>query len=111
MGLGFLLSAYAIFGTKFEWALPTYVSGLLMVFSDALFPVTILPHPLSDIGNVLPFTAFIRASREALIYGSISSYSYNLGVSFLGGIILLSASLLLYKRAELRARRNGRSRP
>src|SRR5207245_8212886 len=25
---------------------------LLMVFSEALFPVSLLPHPFSDIGNV-----------------------------------------------------------
>ena len=31
MGLGFLLGAYAIFASKFEWALPTYVSGLLIL--------------------------------------------------------------------------------
>ena len=107
MGLGFLLGAYAVFASKFEWALPTYVSGLLMVFSEALFPVTSLPHPLSDIGNVLPFTEFIRASRAVLLDGSIGSYFYYLGLSFVGGIILLALGLLAYKYSERRARRLG----
>ena len=85
VGLGFLLSAYAIFASKFEWALPTYVSGLLMVFSGALFPVEVLPHPLSDVADVLPFTQFIRASRDALIYNSFPSYLSHIGLALLGG--------------------------
>jgi len=107
MGLGFLLGAYAIFASKFEWALPTYVSGLLMVFSEALFPVTTLPHPFSDIGNVLPFTEFIRASRAVLLQDSVGSYFYYLGLSFVGGIILLALGLLAFKYAERRARGLG----
>ena len=107
MGLGFLLGAYAIFASKFEWALPTYVSGLLMVFSEALFPVASLPHPLSDVGNILPFTEFIRASRAVLLDGSLGSYFYYLGLSFVGGIILLALGLLAFKYSEGRARRLG----
>src|SRR5207245_1113518 len=74
LGLGLLLSAYTLFATKIEWALPTYVAGLLMVFSEALFPVSLLPRPLSDMANVLPFTEFMRASRQAMIYGDMYSY-------------------------------------
>ena len=107
MGLGFLLGAYAIFASKFEWALPTYVSGLLMVFSGALFPVTSLPHPLSNIGDVLPFTEFIRASRAVLLDGSIGSYFYYLGLSFIGGLTLLALGLLAFKYSEGRGRRLG----
>ena len=107
MGLGFLLGAYAIFASKFEWALPTYVSGLLMVFSGALFPVTSLPAPLSNIGDILPFTEFIRASRAVLLDGSVGSYFYYLSLSLVGGIILLALGLLAYKYSERRARRLG----
>ena len=107
MGLGFLLGAYAIFASKFEWALPTYVSGLLMVFSGALFPVSSLPPPLSNIGDVLPFTEFIRASRAVLLDGSIGSYFYYLGLSFVGGLILLALGLFAFGSSERRARRLG----
>ncbi len=106
-GLGLLLSAYALFATKFEWALPTYVAGLLMIFSEALFPVSLLPHPVSDIANVLPFTEFMRASRYAMIYGDIPSYSLYLGLSVLGGLIFLGLGYAAFKYAENRARRLG----
>jgi ABC-2 type transport system permease protein len=108
LGLGLLLSAYALFATKFEWALPTYVAGLLMVFSEALFPVSLLPRPLSDIANVLPFTEFMRASRQAMIQGgSVYSYFSYLGLSVLGGIIVLALGFLAFRYAENRARRLG----
>jgi len=107
LGLGLLLSAYALFATKFEWALPTYVAGLLMVFSEALFPVSFLPHPVSDVANVLPFTEFIRASRQAMIYGDMQSYFSYIGLAVLGGIIVLVLGFVAFRYAENRARRLG----
>jgi hypothetical protein len=107
LGLGLLLSAYALFATKFEWALPTYVAGLLMVFSEALFPVSALGHPVSDVANVLPFTEFMRASRQAMIYGDMYSYFSYLGLAVLGGIIVLTMGFLAFRYAENRARRLG----
>ena len=108
MGLGFLLGAYAIFASKFEWALPTYVSGLLMVFSGALFPVTLLPFPFSTIADALPFTAFIRAARDVVLPGgTLMSYAYHIGLCFLGGIILLLLGLVAFKYAQEHARKQG----
>ncbi len=108
LGLGLLLSAYALFATKFEWALPTYVAGLLMVFSEALFPVSFLPWPLSAIANVLPFTEFMRASRQAMIQGgTVYSYFSYLGLAVLGGIVVLAMGFLAFRYAENRARRLG----
>jgi ABC-2 type transport system permease protein len=107
LGLGLLLSAYALFATKFEWALPTYVAGLLMVFSEALFPVSFLPHPVSDVANVLPFTEFMRASRQAMIYGDMHSYFSYIGLAVIGGIIILALGFVAFRYAENRARRLG----
>ena len=107
LGLGLLLSAYALFATKFEWALPTYVAGLLMIFSEALFPVSYLPAPVSTVANVLPFTYFMRASREAMIYGDLYLYFTYLGYAVIGGSILLGLGYLAFRYAENRARRLG----
>lgn len=107
-GLGLLLSAYALFATKFEWALPTYVAGLLMVFSEALFPVSFLPWPLSAIANVLPFTEFMRASRQAMIQGgTVYAYFSYLGLAVVGGFVVLALGFLAFRYAENRARRLG----
>jgi ABC-2 type transport system permease protein len=108
LGLGLLLSAYALFATKFEWALPTYVAGMLMIFSEALFPVSFLPPPVAYVANVLPFTYFMRASRQAMIQGGdIYTYFSYLGLAAIGGVILLALGFLAYRYAENRARRLG----
>lgn len=107
LGLGYLLGAYSLYASKFEWSLPGYVAGLLMVFSGALFPTTILPWPISVAAYYLPFTQFISAARGALLSGSASGYAYSTGLCLLGGVTLLILGLLVYFAAEKKARRDG----
>jgi len=107
LGLGYLLGAYSLYASKFEWSLPGYVAGLLMVFSGALFPPTILPWPLSAGAAALPFTFFISAARDALIYGLPGEYAVSLAYCAVGGVIMLAVFLQVYLKAEKRARRDG----
>ena len=107
LGLGYLLGSYSLYASKFEWSLPGYVAGLLMVFSGALFPPTILPWPLSTAAAALPYTQFIAAARDAIIYGNLANYGFSLLYCAIGGLIALAACLSLYLAAEKRARRDG----
>ena len=107
LGLGYLLGAYSLYASKFEWSLPGYVAGLLMVFSGALFPTTILPWPVSVAAYYLPFTQFISAARGALLPTASSGYWYPLGLCLAGGFTLLGLGLLVYFAAEKKARRDG----
>jgi ABC-type polysaccharide/polyol phosphate export permease len=106
LGLGYLLGAYSLYASKFEWSLPGYVSGLLMVFSGALFPTSILPWPVSVGAYYLPFTQFIAAARGALLPGS-GDYVSSMALCLLGGAILFAGSLLIYFAAERKARKDG----
>ena len=105
--LGYVLGSYSVFVSRFEWALPSYVSGLLMIFSEALFPANILPYPLSLIAEIVPFTYLMRASRAALIYNSWSLYLSSMGYLALGGIIFLLVGLIIFRLAEKSARIKG----
>jgi len=107
LALGYVLGSYSVFVSRFEWALPSYVSGLLMIFSEALFPVNILPYPLSLIAEIVPFTYLMRASRAALIYNSWSLYLSSMGYLALGGIIFLLVGLIIFRLAEKSARVKG----
>jgi ABC-type polysaccharide/polyol phosphate export permease len=107
LGLGFFLGAYSLYASKFEWSLPGYIAGLLMVFSGALFPTSILPWPLSVGAQYLPFTQFIAAAREALLPGSSGDYATSMGLCLLGGGILLVVSLFVYFASEKKARKDG----
>jgi ABC-type polysaccharide/polyol phosphate export permease len=107
LGLGYILGAYSLYASKFEWSLPGYVAGLLMVFSGALFPTSILPWPVSTAAYYLPFTQFIAAARSALVPGSSETYVASMALCLAGGALLLTAGLLIYLASERRARRDG----
>lgn len=107
LGLGYFLGAYSLYASKFEWSLPGYVAGLLMVFSGALFPPTILPWPISVGATYLPFTQFISAARGALVPSLGGDYLYSLALCIVGGFLLLAVSLWVYFLAEKKARKDG----
>ena len=106
LGLGFLLGAYSLYASKFEWSLPGYVAGLLMVFSGALFPTSTLPWPVSTGAYYLPFTQFIAAARDALLPGS-ADYLASMGLCLLGGGVLFALGLAVYSASERKARKDG----
>jgi ABC-type polysaccharide/polyol phosphate export permease len=107
LGLGYVLGAYSLFASKFEWALPSYISGLLMVFSGALFSPSILPWPFSTLANLLPYTQFINAARDAVVYGLPGAYVTALALSVAGGLLFLLVGLVVYSASERKARRDG----
>jgi ABC-type polysaccharide/polyol phosphate export permease len=107
LGLGYVLGAYSIFASKLEWAIPSYIAGTLMIFSEALFPSSVLPSPLSLVSQILPFTYFMRASRAALLDVSYQDYLVFVGYTILGGLLLLLLGYAVFKWAERRAKMKG----
>lgn len=107
LGLGYFLGAYSLYASKFEWSLPGYVAGFLMVFSGALFPPSILPWPISVGAAYIPFTQFIAAARFALVPSLGGDYLYSLLLSVVGGFLMLGVGLWVYFLAERKARKDG----
>jgi ABC-2 type transport system permease protein len=107
VGLGLMLGAYSLFASKLEWALPSYIAGALMIFSEALFPLSILPWPLSVVGQFVPFTYLMRASRAALLDPAAQGYFFNLGECVLTSVVALVLGLAAYRWGETRAREKG----
>lgn len=107
LGLGYLLGAYSLYASKFEWALPGYVAGLLMVFSGALFSPSILPWPISAVSAALPYTMFINAGRDAIIYNAPAAYASALFYCAVGGLLALVFGLIVFRAAESKARKDG----
>ena len=107
LGLGYLLGAYSLYASKFEWALPGYVAGLLMVFSGALFSTSVLPWPVSVGAAALPYTMFINAARDAIIYNAVSPYFTSLLYCAIGGLLALILGLMVFRAAEAKARKDG----
>ena len=107
VGLGLILGAYSLFASKLEWALPSYIAGALMIFSEALFPLSVLPWPLSVVGQFVPFTYLMRASRAALLDPAAQGYFVNLGECVLTSVVALVLGLAAYRWGETRAREKG----
>ncbi len=107
LGLGYLLGAYSLYASKFEWALPGYVAGLLMIFSGALFSPSILPWPVSVAASALPYTMFINAGRDAIIYNAPAAYASSLFYCGVGGVLALLFGLAVFRAAESKARKDG----
>jgi ABC-type polysaccharide/polyol phosphate export permease len=78
-----------------------------MILSEALYPASVLPWPLSAIAESLPFTYFMRASRDVLLYGSLSNYLSDVGVTLLLGIPLLILGLVAFRSGENKGRLKG----
>ncbi len=78
-----------------------------MLFSEALFPSSTLPWPLSAVSQVVPFTYLMRAARAALMDPAASAYLINLGECALTSILTLLVGLFVYGRGERRARMKG----
>lgn len=106
LGLGLLLGAYSIFVSRLEWGLPVYISGVLMIFSEAIFPTSQLPQPLPVIAESLPFTHIIRASRAALL-GNVSRYPTELLYSVILSLTWLIIGTAVYLYAEKQGRKKG----
>ncbi len=107
VGLGYVLGSYSIFVSRCEWALPSYIAGVLMIFSEALFPASILPYPLPFVAEALPFTYLMRAARAALMYDSWSLYLTSMAYLIVGGFVFLAIGMLFFSQAEQSARRKG----
>ncbi len=107
LGLGYALGAYSIFASKFEWGIPSLITGGLMLFSEALFPASTLPAPLAAVTNADPFTYFMRASRDAIVYDSINNYVTDLSYCAVLGLVLMALGMVAFSRGQGRARRKG----
>lgn len=78
-----------------------------MVLSEALYPASALPWPLSLIASSLPFTYFVRATHDVLFYGTVSSYIFDGVITLLLGLSLLLMGLIAFRAGGHRGRSKG----
>ncbi len=84
------------------------LSALGWFLSGAVFPVSVLPHPLRDLANLFPMTYSLRGMRLALLRGApFSELAEPIAVLALFCAILLPAGLYLFSHALRRARQSG----
>jgi ABC-2 type transport system permease protein len=102
--LGVAVAAFTVVFKQGLGLVAMVASGLALL-GGAYFPIDLLPTPLHEIGQVLPFTWALQVLRSALLdgEGDLGRLMLLLGSS----VVLLPASLVLFNRALRRARQSG----
>lgn len=105
--LGILSASFVMVfkrGNPAEWI----ISNLEGLIGGVYFPVTVLPHCLQIFAGFFPITYAIRAFQLSIYKGySISQLSKDIGILLLFCFILLPISLLSFRYAIDKARRDG----
>lgn len=113
--LGLLLGAVSLLTVRHSGFIAEGVSGVLFLFSGAIYPLTILPTWLQPIGFVLPITYWLELIRRSLI-GNVAAVFPTLArftnlelLGILAGLSLVFgvASVFIFRACDLRARERG----
>jgi ABC-2 type transport system permease protein len=84
------------------------VQGVVLLVSGVYYPISVLPWPLQLLGRASPMTYMLDGFRRSLLQGqSTGQLAPELGLLLAMGALLVPASLLVFGRAERRAKRLG----
>jgi ABC-2 type transport system permease protein len=106
LAIGYMLCALSIVANRMEFILGDSVSGIFFLLGGVIFPISYLPSKIQLISDALPITYFLNAVRESFgVYNGnyISDLSY-LALTTLAALVI---GILVFRRAEQRAKRLG----
>jgi ABC-2 type transport system permease protein len=84
------------------------VQGVVLLVSGVYYPISVLPWPLQLLGRASPMTYMLDGFRRSLLQGqSTGQLAPELGLLLAMVALLVPASLLVFGRAERRAKRLG----
>lgn len=116
VALGIILAGVCLITARHSWGISESVAGVFYLLCGVVFPLDVLPGWAQVIGRALPPTYWIEAMRRAVLGQRIMGVSQVLG-QFSDGTLMLvllgtttglvAISHLVFKLAELRARRRG----
>lgn len=104
ISLGMILYAINLVTFKLQYSISEYTTGILFLFSGVVFPPSMLPYPVSLIGEALPTTHFLNVVRASLLgYNVYVSMAYLL----LSTILMIVVALIFMNKVERIARVKG----
>ncbi|KAF0109343.1 MAG: antibiotic transport system permease protein [Anaerolineaceae bacterium] len=113
--MGLVLAALSLLVARHSGFLAEGVSGVLFLFSGAIYPLDVLPVWLQPIGYAIPITYWLELMRRSLI-GSVAEAFPTLAafsnLELLGILVGLSvvfgvASIYVFRACDKRARERG----
>ncbi len=106
IAVGYMLSAISIVSNRLEFILGDSVAGVFFLLGGVIFPITALPSWVQPISAALPVTYFLDVVRDG--FGlSTSNYLFDLAYLALSTVGIVILGILVFRRAELRAKRLG----
>jgi ABC-2 type transport system permease protein len=108
LGLGIFCSVLPLLSPEKGEQMTVAVQGVLLLVSGVYYPLTVLPTVLRVVGEASPLTYTLNGIRSALLnHAGIGSLIGTIGLLVAMGLVLIPAGLLLFARAERRAKRLG----
>ena len=102
--VGIALAAFTIV-FKETTAMTSFLAAGLALFGGVYYPVDVLPAPLDDLAQALPFTWAVDVFRAALLGGAIPVGRLFLLVGC--ALAFLPVAVFLLNRALVHAKRTG----
>lgn len=107
-GLGFVISSFALWSSSMHiWT--NLLAGLLLLFSGASFPRSLMPAWMHRLSEFFPLTRGVEVTKSLVTPGDIS-HTYllsRIAEEFLLGSVFYLAGILLFFYAEYLARVKG----
>jgi ABC-2 type transport system permease protein len=113
--MGLILAAFSLLVVRHSGFLAEGVSGVLFLFSGAIYPLEVLPTWLQPVGFAIPITYWLELMRRSLIgnvaeafptlarFSNLELLGILVGLTVIFGVI----SFFTFQRCDRRARERG----
>ena len=108
LGLGIMVAILPLLSPEKGEQMTFAVQGILLLVSGVYYPLSVLPAAFQALGHLSPMTYALSGIRDALLGGaSLASLLPRLGLLVLMGAAFIGGGMVLFGRAEQRAKRLG----
>jgi ABC-2 type transport system permease protein len=108
LGLGIFTSVLPLLSPEKGEQMTVAVQGVLLLVSGVYYPLTVLPTALRVVGQASPLTYTLTGIRSALLdHVGIGDLLGTIGLLLAMGAVLIPGGVMVFARAERRAKRLG----
>jgi ABC-2 type transport system permease protein len=108
LGLGIFTSVLPLLSPEKGEQMTVAVQGVLLLVSGVYYPLTVLPTVLRVVGQASPLTYTLTGIRSALLdHVGISDLLGTIALLLAMGAVLIPGGVMVFARAERRAKRLG----
>lgn len=108
VGIALLAAVLPLLSPEKGEQMTVAVQGVILLVSGVYYPISVLPGPLQLLGRISPMTYMLDAIRRSFLDDQrVAQLAPELGLLLAMGLLLVPAGLVVFGRAERRAKRLG----